>query len=77
MAENKLLKEIPEDLMAMIKKLIALNKHQEKNKQDKTAKRGLQLTNSSIRRLIKYYKKTGKLDQNWKFEVEKVKMYAE
>ncbi len=75
--ENNLLKEIPEDLMALIKKFIAVKKHLEKNKQDKTAKRGLQLTDSKIRRLVKYYKKSGRLPKDWKFEAEKVKMYVE
>jgi small subunit ribosomal protein S15 len=77
LAENKLLKEIPEDLMALIKKFIEVKKHLEKNRQDKTAKRGLQLTDSKIRRLVKYYKKSGKLPADWKFEAEKVKMYVE
>jgi len=75
--ENGLLKEIPEDLMALIKKFIEVKKHLEKNKQDKTAKRGLQLTDSKIRSLVKYYKKSKKLPADWKFEAEKVKMYVE
>lgn len=75
--ENELQKEIPEDLMALIKRLIAVKKHLEKHKQDKTAKRGLLITDSKIRRLIKYYKRMGRLPPDWKFEAEKVKMYAE
>lgn len=75
--ENELRKEIPEDLMALIKKLIAVKKHLEKNKHDEAAKRGLLLTDSKIRRLVKYYKKSGRLPKDWKFEVEKVKMYVE
>lgn len=75
--ENGLLKKLPEDLMALIKKFIELKKHLEKNKQDKTAKRGLQLTDSKIKRLVKYYNKSGKLPKDWKFEVENVKMYVE
>ena len=70
--ENKLLKEIPDDLMALIKKFIAVKKHLEKNKQDKTAKRGLQLTDSSIRRLMKYYKNSGKLPKDWKLDRKSV-----
>ena len=77
LADNKLAKEIPEDLMYLIKKFIEVKKHWEKNKQDKTAKRGLQLTDSKIRRLAKYYKKSRKLPADWKFDPTKVKMYAE
>jgi small subunit ribosomal protein S15 len=75
--ENDLLKEIPEDLMALIKKMVAVKKHMEKNRQDKTAKRGLQLTDSKIRRLIKYYKSSGKLPDDWKLETEKINMYVD
>ncbi len=69
--ENNLLPELPEDLTALIKKSIALIKHLEKNHQDKTAKRGLQLTESKIKRLIKYYKKVKKLPADYKYESEK------
>ncbi len=75
--ENDLLKELPEDLMALIRNFIEVKKHLEKNKQDQTAKRGLQLTDSKIRRLVKYYKRSGRLPADWKFEAEKVKMYIE
>ena len=75
--ENNLRKELPEDLMALILKFADVKKHIEKNKQDMTAKRGLQLTFSKIRRLVKYYQKSGRLPADWKFEADKVKMYVE
>lgn len=75
--ENKLEKQIPEDLMALIKKSIYLRKHLEKNKKDMASKRGLELTDSKIRRLSKYYIETGRLPENWKFHPEKVKLYVE
>ncbi len=75
--ENKLEKQIPEDLMALIKKSIYLRKHLEKNKKDMASKRGLELTDSKIRRLAKYYKRTKKLPEDWKFHPERVKMYVE
>jgi small subunit ribosomal protein S15 len=74
---NNLQKEIPSDLMALIKKLIAVRKHYEKNKHDMTAKRGLELTNSKVMRLVKYYKKSGRLPKDWKFDPERLKMYVE
>lgn len=72
--EKKLLPELPEELTSLIKKEIAILKHFEKNKQDRTAKRGLQLTNSKIRRLVKYYKKAGILSKDWKYDVNKAKL---
>lgn len=75
--ENGLLKKLPEDLMALIRKFTGLKKHLEKNRQDKTAKRGLQLTDSKIKRLVKHYHRSGKLPQDWRFDAENVKMYVE
>ena len=77
LAEKKLLKEFPEDLIALMKRSIYIRKHIETNKQDMTAKRGLQLTDSKINRLIKYYKKAGKIPVEWKFDPSKLKMYTE
>lgn len=75
--EKKLLSEIPEDLLALIRKSIAINKHIEANKKDETAKRGLILTESKIRKLIKHYKKTGKLSSEWKYDPKRAGMFTE
>ncbi len=75
--EKEMMPEIPEDLMALIKKSISLEKHQEANKQDMTAKRGMQLTTSKIMRLVKYYKRTERLPQDWKFDKSKVRLMIE
>lgn len=75
--EKKLAPKIPEDLMALIKKSITIRKHMEENKQDMTALRGLQLTESKIKRLVKYYKKKKKLPVDWKYDVKSIKLYAE
>lgn len=75
--KKNLIKDIPEDLMALIKKSILINQHLEENKQDMPAKRGLQLTNSKINRLTKYYKKIGRLPADWKFDPNKARFYLE
>ena len=68
--ENKLLGDIPEDLMNLIRKSVTLKNHLEKNKKDFTAKRGYQLTVSKIRRLVKYYKRKAKLPASWRYSEE-------
>ena len=75
--EKALLSEIPEDLLALITKSIAVNKHIEVNKKDETAHRGLTLTESKIKRLIKYYKKSGKLPSEWKYDPKRAGMFIE
>jgi len=72
--EKKLGAELPEDLMAVIRKNVLVRKHLENNKQDKTAKRGLQIADSKIKRLVDYYKNTGRLDKSWKYDPEKLKL---
>ncbi len=72
--QKKLQKEIPEDLMALIKKAVKIRIHREENHKDTTALRGLQLTESKIKRLAKYYKRKGVLDSKWKYDPEKVKL---
>ena len=74
--ENKLLKEIPDDMMALMKKNIQIRKHLESNKKDETAKRGLTLTGSKIRRLVNYYQSIGRLPKGWKFDPERIKLYV-
>ncbi len=75
--EKKLEPELPEDLMALIKKSVLLKKHLDVNKKDYSSKRGLQLTDSKIRRLVKHYKATKKLPQEWSYDPERFKMYAQ
>ena len=48
--------------------------HQFSYMNEETAKRGLHLTESKIRRLVKYYKKTNKLPAAWKYDREQAKL---
>jgi small subunit ribosomal protein S15 len=77
LTENNITKELPEDLLNLIQKMIAVKQHQEKNNHDMTAKRGYQLTSSKIRRLVKYYQKTNKLAKDWQLDMNRLKMYLE
>jgi small subunit ribosomal protein S15 len=75
--EKKLTPELPDDLIALMKKSIAVRKHMEANKKDEAAHRGLNLTESKIRRIIKYYKRVGRIAVDWKYDPAKLKMYTE
>lgn len=72
--ENKIAPKLPEDISALIKKVIRLMKHLDSFKKDRTVRRGLVLTESKIHRLAKYYQRTGKLSKDWKYERSKAKM---
>lgn len=75
--EKSLSPDIPEDLMALIRKSIHVRKHLEENIHDYTAKRGLQLTESKINRLVKYYLANNTLPSGWKYDPEKVKLLVD
>ena len=75
--ENGLVKILPEDLLNLIRKMVDVKAHFDKNRQDMTSKRGLQLTQSKIMRLIKYYKRSKRLEADWKFNPDRLKMYLE
>ncbi len=74
LGEHKLLGEVPEDLMALIRKSVKLKRHMEKNKRDYTSKRGYQLSVSKIRRLVFYYQKKGRLPENWRYTEENAEL---
>ena len=75
--EKKLSADIPEDLMSVIRRSVLIRKHLEENKQDKTALRGLQLTESKISRLVKYYKNVQRLPLGWKYDADSIRLYVE
>ncbi len=75
--EKKQVPELPEDMMSLMRRSVIIRKHIGVNKQDMTALRGLQLTESKIKRLVKYYKDIGKLAPDWKYDPSAVKIYTD
>ncbi|UNQ72638.1 30S ribosomal protein S15 [Infirmifilum sp. NZ] len=74
--ERGLAPEVPEDLMNLIRKAIRIRKHLEEHPKDYHSKRGLQLVESKIHRLAKYYKREGVLPPDWRYEPEKIALYT-
>jgi len=64
----------PEDMFNLLKKAVELRSHMVKNKRDYTSKRGLEITESKIRRLAKYYKTKKSIPADWKYDAEKAKL---
>lgn len=75
--EKGMQKQLPEDLLNLVKKSISIRKHLEGNKQDMPAHRGLILTESKIKRLVKYYKQNKVLPLDWKYDSKSIRLYAE
>ncbi len=72
--ENKINKGYPQDLLDLMKRAVTLRKHLDENKNDLHSKRGLILIESKIRRLTKYYKRTGKVSIEWSYKPEEAKL---
>lgn len=70
LTEKGLESDIPEDLRNLIVKALGMRKHLADNRKDIHNKRQLQLTESKVRRLVKYYIKSGKLPKNWAYKPE-------
>ena len=77
MKENKIYPKYPEDLFNLLKQAVNLRGHLEKNKRDYTSKRGLELLESKIRRLGKYYVRTGVLPEDWHYDPEQAKLLVQ
>ena len=60
----------PEDLASLIRRAASLQPHFQEHKKDLSNKRGLQLIESKIRRLSKYYKKEGILPADWDYSAK-------
>jgi len=75
--ENNVYPEIPEDLKNLISKALKIREHMEINRKDVHNKRNLQLTESKIRRLVKYYHSTKTLPAGWKYRPKEAKLMFE
>ncbi|MHA2295959.1 MAG: 30S ribosomal protein S15 [Candidatus Hodarchaeales archaeon] len=75
MKESNIYPKYPEDMLNLVSKAWNLRKHISANPKDLHSRRGLTLIESKIRRLVKYYRKTKVLPQDFKYEPEKAPLY--
>ena len=68
--EKGMASDIPEDLRNLIVKALRLRKHFLANKNDLHNKRQLQLTESKVRRMVRYYTGSGRLPKDWVYKPE-------
>ena len=74
LSNNNLKSEIPEDLRNLIGTALRLRKHLDIHRGDIKNRRNLQLTESKVRRLSKYYISTKTLPKDWKYSPQKAKL---
>ena len=75
--ENKLGSDFPEDLKNLISRALTIRDHMQTHKKDMENKRNLQLVESKIRRLARYYIENKKLPSDWKYSPKQAKLLFE
>lgn len=68
---------VPEDLRNLMRRALRLREHLRENPRDKHNARGLQMMESRVRKLVKYYKRQGVLDYDWKYTEQTAKLLVE
>jgi len=69
--------DFPEDVRALMKRAVLLNRHLATNIKDLHNLRRLHLVEAKIRRLVRYYHRTGALPKGWNYSLESAKLLVE
>ncbi len=67
----------PEDMMNLMRKAVSIIDHLSSNRKDLHNRRALELTESKIRRLARYYQSHGRLSSDWKYKRDQVRLMVE
>jgi ribosomal protein S15P/S13E len=67
LAEHDQKPEIPDDLQALLKRVVHLQHHLETHPKDLSNRRGLVLMESRIRRLARYYRQRHRIPESWRY----------
>jgi small subunit ribosomal protein S15 len=67
LSEKGIRPEIPDDLQALLKRVVHLQRHLTTHPKDLSNRRGLALMESRIRRLARYYRQRRRLPENWRY----------
>lgn len=62
--------DLPEDLANLMRRAVRLQGHLKANSADLSNRRGLQLTEAKIRRLVRYYKDRGVVAADWDYSLK-------
>ena len=77
LAENNIGGTYPEDMMNLMRQALRMIDHLDANHKDLHNRRQLELTESRIRRLARYYRSSGKLDSDWVYKRDQLRLMVE
>jgi small subunit ribosomal protein S15 len=69
--------EIPDDLQALLKRVVHLQRHLETHPKDLANRRGLSLMESRIRRLARYYRQRRRIPETWRYSARGAALQVE
>lgn len=69
--------DIPEDLMNQMKKAVKLRNHLERNPNDVESQRTLGELEANIQKLSKYYRREGRLPEDWRYDPERAALLVQ
>ena len=68
---------LPEDLMSLMRRALRLIDHLTKNSKDIHNRRQLELRESKIRRLSRYYRENNQIDSEWTYKRDQLRLMVE
>ena len=74
LSRNNLDSTYPEDMMNLMRKALSLIDHLSSNKKDLHNRRQLELCESRLRRLAKYYVRTGRISSTWTYKRDQLRL---
>ena len=77
LSRNDLESTYPEDMMNLMRKALSLIDHLSANKKDLHNRRQLELCESRLRRLAKYYVRTGRISSTWTYKRDQLRLMVE
>jgi small subunit ribosomal protein S15 len=77
LARNDMTSTYPEDMMNLMRKALSLIDHLGSNRKDLHNRRQLELCESRIRRLARYYIGTGRLSSSWAYKRDQLRLMVE
>ena len=77
LSRNNLDSTYPEDMMNLMRKALSLIDHLSSTKKDLHNRRQLELCESRLRRLAKYYVRTGRISSTWTYKRDQLRLMVE
>ena len=77
LSRNDLESKYPEDMMNLMRKALSLIDHLSNNKKDLHNRRQLELCESRLRRLARYYVGTGRIPSTWAYKRDQLRLMVD